>query len=96
VTNSVIEVCWLRQLLQELHTPLMKSTLMYCGNVSVVYLCTNPIQHRCTKHVEIDLHFVQKRMAIGDVRVLHVLTISQFVNIFTKGSAYFSIFAVLV
>jgi hypothetical protein len=46
---------------------------------------TNPIQHQRTKHVEIDLHFVQERVAIGDVRVLHVPTTSQFMDIFTKG-----------
>jgi hypothetical protein len=66
------EAYWLWQLLQELHAPLTKSTLVYCDNVNAVYLSTNPIQHQRTKHVEIDLHFVWERMAIGDVRVLHV------------------------
>jgi hypothetical protein len=53
VANGVAEACWLRQLLQELHAPLTKSTLVYCDNVSAVYLSTNPIQHQRTKHVEI-------------------------------------------
>jgi len=35
--------------------------------------------------VEIDLHFVRERVAIGDVRVLHVPTSSQYADIFTKG-----------
>ena len=35
--------------------------------------------------MEIDLHFVRDRVAIGDVRVLHVPTTSQFADIFTKG-----------
>jgi hypothetical protein len=35
--------------------------------------------------VEIDLHFVRDRVAIGEVRVLHVPTTSQFTDIFTKG-----------
>ena len=69
----------------ELHSPLAKSTLVYCDNVSAVYLSSNPVQHQRTKHVEIDLHFVRDRVAIGDVRVLHVPTTSQFVDIFTKG-----------
>jgi hypothetical protein len=85
VANGVAEACWLRQLLQELHALLTKSTLVYCDNVSAVYLSTNPIQHQRMKHVEIDLHFVQKHVAIGDVRVLHVPTTSQFTDIFTKG-----------
>jgi hypothetical protein len=85
VVIGVAEVCWLRQLLQELHAPLTKSTLVYYDNVSVIYLSTNPIQHQRTKHVEIDLHFVRERVAISDVRVLHVPTTSQFVDIFTKS-----------
>ena len=85
VANDVAEACWLRQLLQELHSPLTSSTLVYCDNVSAVYLSTNPVQHQRTKHVEIDLHFVRERVAIGDVRVLHVPTTSQFADIFTKG-----------
>jgi hypothetical protein len=60
-------------------------TLIYCDNVSAVYLSTNPIQHQWTKHVEIDLHFVRDRVALGEVRVLHVPTTSQFADIFTKG-----------
>ena len=35
--------------------------------------------------MEIDLHFVRDRVAIGDVRILHVPTTSQFAVIFTKG-----------
>jgi hypothetical protein len=85
VVNGVAEACWLRQLLQELHASLSKSTLVYYDNVSAVYLSTNPVQHQCTRHVEIDLHFVRDRVAIGDVRVLHVPTTSQFADIFTKG-----------
>ncbi|WVZ87057.1 LOW QUALITY PROTEIN: hypothetical protein U9M48_033752 [Paspalum notatum var. saurae] len=84
----------LRQLLAELHGPFAKSTLVYRDNVGAVYLSTNPVQHQRTKHVEIDLHFVRDRVAIGDVRVLHVPTTSQFADIFTKGlpSAVFSEF----
>jgi hypothetical protein len=71
--------------LAELHIPLAKTTLVYCHNVNAVYLSTNPVQHQQTKNVEIDLHFVRDRVAIGDVRVLHVPTTSQFADIFTKG-----------
>ncbi|WVZ83721.1 hypothetical protein U9M48_030841 [Paspalum notatum var. saurae] len=85
VTNGVAEATWLRQLLLELHQPLQRATIVYCDNVSAVYLSTNPVQHQRTKHVEIDLHFVRERVAAGAVRVLHVPTTSQFADIFTKG-----------
>jgi hypothetical protein len=85
VANGVAEATWLRQLLHELQAPPSRCTLVYCDNINVVYLSTNPIQHQRTKHVEIDLHFVRENVAIGQVRVLHVPTTSQFADIFMKG-----------
>jgi hypothetical protein len=58
VANSVAEATWLCQLLHELQTPPSRCTLVYCDNISTVYLSTNPVQHQLTKHVEIDLHFI--------------------------------------
>ena len=64
----------MRQLLHEHHSPLQRATLVYCDNISIVYLSTNTVQHQRTKHVEIDLHFVRDRVTAGDVRVLSVPT----------------------
>jgi hypothetical protein len=72
--NGVAEACWLQQLLQELHSLMTKNTLVFCDNFGVVYLSINPIQHQNMKHVEIDFYFIRKRIGIGDVRVLRVLT----------------------
>ncbi|GKG31108.1 ribonuclease H-like domain-containing protein, partial [Tanacetum coccineum] len=65
VANAVAETCWIRNLLSELHTPLSSATIVYCDNVSVVYLSSNPVQHQCTKHIDIDIHFVQDLVATG-------------------------------
>ncbi|GJZ10240.1 ribonuclease H-like domain-containing protein [Tanacetum coccineum] len=72
VANAVAETCWIRNLLRELRTPLSSDTIVYCDNVSVVYLSSNPVQHHRTKHIEIDIHFVRDLVATGQVRVLHV------------------------
>jgi hypothetical protein len=72
----------------ELHSPLSCNTLVYYDNVSVVYFASNPIQHQCTKHIQIDLHFVRDKVAIGEVRVLHVPMTCQFADIVTKGLTY--------
>jgi len=45
VANAVAEASWLRQLLSELHSPLRKTTLVYCDNISAVYMSSNPVQH---------------------------------------------------
>ena len=67
------------------YMPSSAATLVYCDNISAVYMTSNPVQHQRTKHIEIDLHFVRERVAIGDLRVLHVPTSSQYADIFTKG-----------
>ncbi|GJY37668.1 ribonuclease H-like domain-containing protein [Tanacetum coccineum] len=85
VANAVAETCWLRNLLCELHTLLSSATLVYCDNVSVVYLSCNLVQHQRTRHIEIDIHFVRDLVAAGQVRVLHVPSRYQFADIFTKG-----------
>ncbi|GJV48893.1 ribonuclease H-like domain-containing protein [Tanacetum coccineum] len=85
VTNIVVESAWLRNLLLELHAPLTTATLVYCDNVSVVYLSTNHVQHQRTKHIEIDIYFFRDYVASGQVRVLHVPSRFQYADIFTKG-----------
>jgi hypothetical protein len=85
MANGVAEACWLHQLHMELHNPLSWATLVYCDNVSAVYLSTNVVQHQCTKHVEIDPHLVCKRVVVGDVCALHVSMTSQFTDIFIRG-----------
>ncbi|XP_071713217.1 uncharacterized mitochondrial protein AtMg00810-like [Rutidosis leptorrhynchoides] len=85
VANVVAETCWLRNLLRELHCPLSYATLVYCDNVSAVYMSGNPVRHQRTKHIEIDIHFVHDLVMKGHVRVLHVPSRYQYADIFTKG-----------
>lgn len=85
VATAVAESCWVCQLLHELHRPIDSATIVYCDNVSAVYLSANPVQHCRTKHIELDIHFVREKVALGAVRVLHVPSSSQFADIFTKG-----------
>jgi hypothetical protein len=53
VANVVSESCWIRNLLLELRCPVTKATLVYCDNVSAIYLSSNPVQHQRTKHIEL-------------------------------------------
>ncbi|KAK9049562.1 hypothetical protein SSX86_031470 [Deinandra increscens subsp. villosa] len=85
VANVVSETCWIRNLLGDLFVPLNKATLIYCDNVSAVYLSSNPVQHQRTKHIEIDIHFVREKVARGQIRVMHVPSRYQIADIFTKG-----------
>jgi hypothetical protein len=85
VANVVAECCWLRQLLGELHVVVPKATVVYCDNISAVYMTANPVHHRRTKHIELDIHFVREKVQLGQFRVLHVPTTQQFADVMTKG-----------
>ncbi|KAK4355546.1 hypothetical protein RND71_024517 [Anisodus tanguticus] len=71
VANMVSESCWLRNILLEFHFTIQKVTLVYRDNVSAVYLSGNSVQHQCTKHIEMDIHFVREKIARGQVCVLY-------------------------
>ncbi|GJV40170.1 ribonuclease H-like domain-containing protein [Tanacetum coccineum] len=58
VVNVVTRIVWLHNLLCELHTLRLCVILVYCDNVSAIYMTANPVQHQRTKHIEIDIHFV--------------------------------------
>jgi hypothetical protein len=45
----------------------------------------NPVHHKRTKHIEFDIHFVREKVAVGEVRVLHVPSARQLADVFTKG-----------
>ncbi|GJX91676.1 ribonuclease H-like domain-containing protein [Tanacetum coccineum] len=88
VANAVAEKSWIRNILRELHTPLFTATLVYCDNVSAVYMSANPVQHQHTKHIEIDIYFVRDKVTACHVRVLHVPSRFQYADIFTKRLPY--------
>ena len=38
------------------------STLIHCDNQSVISIAHNDIFHECTKHIEIDYHFIRHHL----------------------------------
>jgi hypothetical protein len=61
VANAATECIWPRQLLSELHCSVDGATVAFYDNVSAVF--SNPVHHRRTKHIEINIHFVRERRA---------------------------------
>ncbi|GKA55513.1 ribonuclease H-like domain-containing protein, partial [Tanacetum coccineum] len=85
VASAVAEKSWLQNLLRELQSPLHSATIVYCDNVSAVYLSSYHVQHQHTKHIEIDIYFFRDHVATGQVRVLHVPSRYQYADTLTKG-----------
>ncbi|GKV35759.1 hypothetical protein SLEP1_g43979 [Rubroshorea leprosula] len=85
MANAVAEVVWVQQLLAELHVFLSSAPIVLCDNINALYLALNPIQHQRTKHIEIDIHFVQERVASRAILLQHVPSSLQCADILTKA-----------
>lgn len=78
------ELAWLQQLLLELHIKSTEPPLLLCDNLSAIFLSSNPVVHRRSKHFEIDQHYVRERVERNQLRVRYVPTEEQIADIFTK------------
>nr|GEV53509.1 nucleotide-binding, alpha-beta plait [Tanacetum cinerariifolium] len=65
LADIVAELTWLQALLHELGIRSSSTPILLCDNLGATYLSANLIFHTRTKHVEIDYHFIQEKVAQG-------------------------------
>ena len=91
VANAAAKLVWLQSLLREFEV-LQSPLIVLYDNLGITYLSINPIRHSCSKHVEIDIHFVWD-IANRVLDVRFVSTKDQLADILSKplSSLRFSI-----
>ncbi|GJS98484.1 ribonuclease H-like domain-containing protein [Tanacetum coccineum] len=82
VTNKVI---WVLKKLKDLDCEFFLPVSLYCDSNSTIQIVVNPVFHKRTRHLEIDLHFVRKKNLSGVIKTVKVNTANQIANILTKG-----------
>lgn len=85
VAATVAELTWLHNLTRELGIPLHHKPMLFCDNVSTIYLTANPVYHARTKHLELDFHFVREKVSNGELVVRYIPTDQQVADILTKS-----------
>ncbi|XP_040364447.1 uncharacterized mitochondrial protein AtMg00810-like [Rosa chinensis] len=58
--------------------------LLHCDNLSTTYMASNPVFHACTKHIELDYHYVREKVARGSHRVCFIPSRDQPTDLLTK------------
>ena len=61
--------------------------VLWCHNVSVLAIASNPVFHTRTKHIEVDFHFVRERVLRHDLLVKFVASQDQLADILTRDLA---------
>lgn len=63
------ELLWLSYLLRDLAVPFRYQFLLHCDNASTTHLAANPVFHACSKHIEVDYHFVRDLVVAGKLLI---------------------------
>nr|GEX38633.1 retrovirus-related Pol polyprotein from transposon TNT 1-94 [Tanacetum cinerariifolium] len=58
---------------------------MYHDLKSVIAISCNPVQHLCTKHIDVRFHFIKEQVEKGIVEIFFVRTEYHLANLFTKA-----------
>ncbi|RDY08990.1 hypothetical protein CR513_06716, partial [Mucuna pruriens] len=80
-TSYMCKATWLRRLLKEFNMKQEESTKIHIDNKSAQILAKNPER---SKHIDIRYHFIRECIVKKEVKLVHVKTQYQVVNIFTK------------
>ncbi|KAK4364123.1 hypothetical protein RND71_015481 [Anisodus tanguticus] len=81
---ATCELVWTKQLLRELKFGEISQMKLVCDNKEALHIASNPVFHERTKHIEIDCHFVRKKIISGDIVTKFVKSSDQLADIFTK------------
>ena len=87
MANATAEMIWIQSVLRELGIKSPPAARLWCDNIGATYLSANPVFHACTKHIEIDYHFVRERVAQKLLHVRLIGTNDQVADGFTKALA---------
>ncbi|CAM8882254.1 unnamed protein product [Rhodiola kirilowii] len=78
------ELTWLARLLGDLKVPVTHPIKLHCDNKAAIHIAHNPIFHEKTKHVELDCHLVRAHVSSKFIKPVHLPTLDQPVDLFTK------------
>src|SRR5271154_1801352 len=88
LTQATKEAIWLRTLLDELGFKQHDATTLFEDNQSCIALTKNPIHHACTKHIDIQHHFVHEKVESADITLTYLSTDEMIADALTKPLAH--------
>lgn len=72
LATTTSELVWPKQLLSDLSKSTPSPALLFCDNMIVIHIASNPTFHEWTEHIEIDYHFVCDKLTAGLFKLLPI------------------------
>ncbi|RVW31776.1 Retrovirus-related Pol polyprotein from transposon RE1 [Vitis vinifera] len=89
---GLCEALWLRLFLQDLGYLSRQPIRLFCDNKAACDIAHNPVQHDCTKHVEVNRFFIKEKLDDKIVELPKIRSEDQLVNILTKAAVSSRVF----
>lgn len=67
MAHGTCELIWLRILMRELGFICIRRMLLHCDNNSTLHIATNLVYHEWTKHIEVNCHFIYRKVAREEI-----------------------------
>ena len=84
MATTTSELLWIQQLLTAFGVHHSPPILLFCDNQAAIHIASNPTFHEQTKYIEIDCHFVQDKVNVGFLKLMHIWSQHQLSDVFTK------------
>lgn len=85
MVEALCEPKWIKNVLCTMGVQHMGPMNLFCDSISALHIAANQVFHERTKHVELDCHFIRDDILQGVVQTMHVSTLNQLADIFTKA-----------
>lgn len=85
LASAVAEIVWLVGLFSELDWPIQLPVPVYCDSKAAMQIAANPVFHECTKHIDIDCHFIREKLQQGLLNTFYLASSEQLADLLTKG-----------
>jgi hypothetical protein len=67
MASTASELTWIKQVLVDLKININEPMKMFCNNQAVRHIASNPVFHECTKHIEVDCHFIREKVKSKEI-----------------------------
>jgi len=75
----------MKNLLAELKLLINNTMVLNCDDISAMSIANNPVQHDCTKHIEIDRFFIMEKLDSSMLKLKYVRSSEQLADCLIKG-----------